>query len=194
MKGSYRVAFAIVLCTAPVASVVAQARQQTAAPRYATKSRDIGGFTLGMSIREATKLAPVEALGNDDFQALRDGISYDFGVTPKGRVYRISSSQPLGHFSIDRTFLDDLATKLVAKYGMPSGRTTSTFDWDLVETVQRDDGQALPFKTMWASAYIDDGASGVTVHMKMIDFRILWADQDALNRKPREHASGTLAF
>lgn len=162
--------------------------------RSATKARDIGGFTLGMHIRDVAKVSSLEALGNDNFQTVRDGVAYDFEVTPKGRIYRITSTKSLGRFAVDNIFLKTLATKLALKYGPPTSSGIDTFGWSLIEPVKRINGATLPFETMWASAYVQTGGSDVSVEMKMIDFRILWQDQVDLNRTPRNQAAEALAF
>lgn len=163
-------------------------------PQSATKARDIGGFSLGMHIRDVGKSSPLESLGNDEFQTVRAGINYDFAVTPKGRIYRITSNQSLGRFEIDRPFLATLSAKLAAKYGQPTGSSLTTFGWSLIEPVKRIDGKPLPFETNWAAAMVSNGMDGVTVEMKMLDFRILWQDQNDLNRTPRNRAAGAIAF
>lgn len=162
--------------------------------RSATTARDIGGFALGMSIAEVKKIVPITSLGNDNYQATRDGITYDFEVTCLGRVYRVASSQFLGHFEVDAAFRRSLASRLTAKYGPPSSMTADTFDWELIEPATRSTGQVLPFKTMWASAYVSSGIDGVTLEIKMLDFRIMWADEAAVNRAPRDKAIGAVTL
>jgi hypothetical protein len=162
--------------------------------RSATTARDIGGFELGMRIADVNKVVPVEPLGNDDFQATRDGITYDFGVTRLGRIYRVASSQNLGRFEVDATFLSSLATRLTDKYGPPNERSAETFGWSLIELTKRSDGQTLPFTTMWASAYVSKGVDGVSLEIKLLDFRIMWADDAQANRGPSNKAAGALKF
>lgn len=186
---------AILIALATPAFTAPVARDASAPMRSATKARDIGGFALGMSIREANKLSPLEDIGNNGYRTTRDGIDYDFGVTPLGRIYRVQSSQRLGRFEIDATFLGSLSAKLAAKYGPTSDATTETFDWQLIEPIKRTNGAILPFKTNWASAYVSASYfDGVTLEMKMIDFRILWQDDAKLNRKPRDRATGAIAL
>lgn len=162
---------------------------ETTPKRSATVARDIGGFELGMRIAEVRKVVPVEALGNGNFQAIRDGITYDFGVTPLGRIYRVASSQNLGRFEVDAPFLSSVSARLTAKYGPTTDRSTETWSWELIEPVTRTSGQTLPFKTMWASAYLSKGSDGVTLEIKLLDFRILWADEAQINRGPRDKAA-----
>ena len=189
-----RYSLALALALVGIASTAnAQTTRSGEMPkRSATIARDIGGFELGMRIAEVRKVVPVEALGNDNFQATRDGITYDFGVTPLGRIYRVASSQNLGRFEVDAPFLSSVSARLTAKYGPPTGRSTETWSWELIEPVTRTSGQTLPFKTMWASAYLSKGGDGVTLEIKLLDFRILWADEAKLNRDPRNRASNAV--
>lgn len=187
-----------------VALLIAVAAPAMAAPttvetvsvmRSATKARDIGGFALGMSIRDANKLSPMEDIGNSGYRTKRDGIEYDFGVTQLGRIYRVQSSQFLGRFDIDAIFLRALAAKLAAKFGPVGDATKETFGWELIEPIKRTNGAVLPFKTNWASAYVSSSYSdGVILEMKMIDFRIMWQDDVKLNRAPRDKAIGDLSL
>lgn len=82
--------------------------------------------------------------------------------------------------------------RLTDKYGPPTGRSTETWSWELIEPVTRTSGQTLPFKTMWASAYLSKRSDGVTLNIKLLDFRILWADEAKLNREPRDRAAGAV--
>lgn len=157
--------------------------------RSATIARDISGFELGMRIADVRKVVPIEALGNDNFQAVRDGITYDFGVTPLGRIYRVASSQNLGRFDVDASFLSSVSARLTAKYGTTTDRSTETWSWELIEPVTRTSGQTLPFKTMWASAYLSKSSDGVSLEIKLLDFRVLWADEAQINRGPRDKAA-----
>ena len=182
------IAIASLACVSVSAPISAKEVSAQAAPwRSATKARDIGGFELGMHIRDVNKISPVENLGNDDYKAVKDGISYDFGVTALGRVYRISSEQPLGRFQIDRKFIVSLTAKLVAKFGPLNPRSAENYDWEIIENVRRTSGQVSAFKTNWASAYVSGGGDGVTLYVKMLDFRYLWQDEANLNRAPRDN-------
>ena len=172
------------------------ATQGDAAPavRSATKARDVGGFALGMNIREAARLAPIESIGNGGYQAVKDGIRFDFAVTRLGRIYRVDSEQDLGRFAIDDAFLSALRTRLAAKYGVPATSHGETFGWSLIEPVRRTGDRALPFETNWASAYVDSSSDGITLHIKLLDFRIMWQDEATLNRAPRNGAIGSMSF
>jgi hypothetical protein len=162
--------------------------------RSATVARDINGFHLGMPIAEARKLADLEYIGGDQFEATADGFQYNFGVTPTGRIYRIQSSQSLGRFSVDRTFVQSLRQKLSVKYGPPLSDYADVFSWEIIEDVTMPDGNKGPFRTMWMTAMIGGDESGRTLDITLIDFRILWADQASVNRAPRAEAEGRIAF
>jgi len=182
------------LLAATVIAAPCAAQQDTSPARSATKARDIGGFTLGMAIQDAAKITPLENIGGGDYQSTKDGVKFDFGVTPLGRIYRIDSEQNLGRFALDNVFLRSVAAKLTDKYGSPETSDGETFHWSLVEPVTRTGGQTLPFETNWAAAYVGDGLDGVTLNIKLIDFRIMWQDQKKQNRGPRDDAIGKIAL
>lgn len=182
---------------AQTTSSAAQASDPSAqAVRSATKARDIGGFRLGMNIREANKIAKVQPIGSDQFETEHEGKSYNFGLTPRGRIYRVQSSQPLGRFAVDHVFTQSLAAKLTEKYGPPGSRTDTTFNWGLVEPVKDVSGTVRPFRTMWLAAHVSGGpgVDEVSLEMTMIDFRILWQDEAELNRAPRDEAATKIDF
>jgi hypothetical protein len=162
--------------------------------RSATVARDINGYHLGMPIAEARKLADLEYIGGDQFEATAEGFQYNFGVTPTGRIYRIQSSQSLGRFSVDRTFLQTLKQKLSAKYGPPLSDYADVFRWEIIEDVTMPDGNRGPFRTMWMTAMIGGQETDRTLDITLIDFRILWTDQASVNRAPRAEAEDRIAF
>jgi hypothetical protein len=164
--------------------------------RSATKARDINGFALGMNLRDVRKMVPVEFIGGDQFETRFGGVSYNFGVTAAGRIYRVQSSQPLGNLIVDNAFLATLSAKLTAKYGPATTPEAGNYGWDLIETVSSADGVRYPFKTNWFAAHISGGSDGgeVGLEMTMIDFRILWTDQAKLNEKSRAAGEGRIRF
>ncbi|WP_174286286.1 hypothetical protein [Sphingomonas bacterium] len=177
------------------AGFASRTMQEGSAPmRSATIARDAGGFSLGMSIGEAASLSSLESIGGYQYQTTKNGIRYDFSITPLGRIYRVDSVQLVRRFAIDDMFLRALAVKLSAKYGKPTNATPETFKWSLIETVKRTGGDALPFETNWASANVQADADGVSIHIKLIDFRILWNDEAASNRASRDKAINHVAF
>ena len=160
----------------------------------ATLARDVNGFELGMTVAEAREKATLTYIGGDQFEATSQGISYNFGVTPKGRIYRVQSSQPLGQFAIDRSFLDNLGRKLAAKYGAPHLASGETFYWKLTERITQQSGEELPFVTMWMSVYVGGSSEGRTLEMTILDFRVLWADQADVNREPSQRGVEKVQF
>jgi hypothetical protein len=158
----------------------------------ATKARDIHGFALGMQIREALKRVAVNFSQGNQIQGKLGNVDLTFEACPSGAIYFIESTQPLGHFIVDKKFLDALSAKLVAKYGRGEG-TPDNLEWDLVEPVRYTTGEVRPFKTNWAASLISDGASdGVSLNLKMLDFRICWAETERANQKPRDAASSAV--
>lgn len=139
-------------------------------------------------------LADLEYIGGDQFEARTEGFQYNFGVTPKGRIYRVQSSQSLGRFSVDRTFVHTLHQRLSSKYGPPGSDYADVFSWELIEDVTSADGTTAPFRTMWMTALIGGSGDDRTLDITLIDFRILWADQASVNRAPRTQAEERLAF
>lgn len=168
---------------------------QAAASKSATLSTEINGFRLGMPIAEANRLLPLSRIpGGDQFEATTAGFSYNFGVTPKGRIYRIQSSQQLGRFEADPAFLTALGKKLTAKYGPPVSSRSGNFKWSLIQYLLNANGKSEAVETMWMSAYLSYDDQGKTLEMTLIDFRILWADKAAVNRKPSGEAAKKLQF
>ena len=161
----------------------------------ATKARDIHGFALGMPIKQAAKAMQVSFAQGELVEGTAGNINYALGVCPSGRIYRIESSQPLGRFTVDKTFTDRIGAKLFAKYGAATGGAPDNLDWDLIEPVRYTDGKVHPFKTNWAAAIISSSdADGVTLEVKMHDFRICWSDAVRGNSQPRDRAAQTARF
>lgn len=161
----------------------------------ATKARDISGFELGSPIREAVKRTNVEFAQGELVETTHDGIDYDFGVCPSGRIYRIQSSQTLGGFIPDQQFVTSLQAQLFQKYGPTQPSSSGNWAWDLVEPVRYFEGDVQPFKTNWFSVMISGGyGSPVIIDMTLIDFRICWEDRASSNRTPREAATASIRF
>ncbi len=170
------------------------AAQGTTARKSATRVTDVNGFRLGMTVAEANSLAPMVSNGGQYFVTNKDGIEYDFSVTPKGRIYRITTTQNLGKFEIDQQFLTTLRRRLTAKYGVPSHVSGEVFFWNLTEPVADEYGTVLPFTTMSVSAMVAGDDDGQTLEIFMIDYRIRWADEAAVNHQPRASAEGRIQF
>lgn len=168
--------------------------QSRSAPRSATLATDVNGFRLGMSVAQARSMAPMTFIGGDQFEARNEGFTYNFGVTPKGRIYRVQSTQQLNRFVVDRQFVATLGQRLAGKYGKPTSQTGDVFHWALTEPVTDKFGETLPYTTMWMNAYIGGFGVDPTLEITMIDFRILWADQATQNRPLRQQAEGRIQF
>ena len=185
-----KVLLAVVIAGASFPTTVgAQPRVESA-----TLAKDVNGFELGMTLADAREKATLTYIGGDQFEATSQGISYNFGVTPKGRIYRVQSSQPLGQFVVDRSFIDTLRRKLVTKYGKPHRATGETFYWRLTEQIAQKSGEELPFVTMWMNASIGGLSQGKTLEITILDFRILWADQADVNREPSQRGAAKIQF
>jgi hypothetical protein len=158
----------------------------------ATKARDIHDFTLGMPIREAMKrFTPAYAQGNQIQGKLGD-IDLTFEVCPSGAIYFMQSTQALGHFVVDKKFLDALKAKLSSKYG-PAHGTPDNLSWALTEPVRYTTGEVRPFTSNWMSALVmDDSGDGVSLELKMLDFRICWTEREKANQAPRNAATQAL--
>lgn len=168
--------------------------QEQPTVKSATLARDVNGFQLGMTVAEARSLAPLTFIGGDQFEAVTDGFKYNFGVTPKGRIYRVQSTQQLNRFAVDRQFVSALGARLAEKYGKPTSQSGDNFYWALTEPVTNGLGQTLPFTTMWMNAYVGGFGGDPTLEITIIDFRILWTDEAAVNREPREAAEDRIRF
>lgn len=163
--------------------------------RSATLSTEIKEFRLGMTLDEASKVARLTPIpGGDQVEAQTAGFSYNFGVTPRGRIYRIKSTQELGRFTADASFLNTLRSKLTAKYGQPTRVVGDLSEWMIYEPVTYPSGQRLLFKTMWMSAYLGHDDAGQTLEMTIMDSRVLWSDEANVNRAPRQQAEQRIRF
>ena len=175
----------------------ASAQMPTApTPVPATKARDIGGYELGMAIGEVRRRMTLAHIAGETFAGTDGDISYEFGFTPRGRIFRIHSIQKLGAFIPDARFARTLSTKLTAKYGEPISNALpgGPISWETVETVQYPSGQKLPFRTMWMDAMLSDADGQRTLDITLLDFRILWTDQAAVNQAPLQKAEGSVQF
>lgn len=162
----------------------------------AIKARDIGGYELGMAIGEVRSRMTLSHIAGETFAGTDGGISYEIGFTPQGRIFRIHSIQNLGAFRPDASFTRTLSDKLEAKYGPPQYNELpgGPMSWEIIEPVQYPSGQKLPYRTMWMNAMLSEADGETTLDMTMLDFRILWADQAALNRIPRQKAEDRVRF
>jgi hypothetical protein len=161
----------------------------------ATKARDIDGFELGSPIREAAKRIKVTWVQGDQVQGKLGDTDVTFEICPSGAIYMIETTQPLGRFIVDKTFLDGLDAKLFAKFGKATGGTPDNLGWDLTEPVRYTTGEQHPFTTNWMTALVSESyGDPVTLDLKMLDFRICWAEKEKANVAPRNRASGAVRF
>ncbi|HEX6785095.1 MAG TPA: hypothetical protein VF098_10645 [Sphingomicrobium sp.] len=159
----------------------------------ATRARDIDGFALGMNIRDAVKrFTPTFRQGNQ-IQGKLGNIDLTFEVCPSGAIYFIETTQTLGQFIVDKTFLDALDARLFAKYGRGQG-TPDNLWWELTEPVRYTTGEVHAFTSNRMSALVTTYGNGVALDLKMLDFRICWAESEKLNQKPRDAATEALKF
>lgn len=177
----------------------ADAQQAHSAPmpiHSATRARDVNGFALGTTVSEIRTRMQLTHVDGEVFRGNSNGVNYEFGVTPLGRVYRIESSQPLGRFNLDLTFTRNLTAKLERKYGPPESNQlpTGPISWSLIEPVTHSDGTVLPFRTMTVDASFSDDFGMHSLEIRMQDYRVLWADSERLNAKPRDEAIGKITF
>ncbi len=188
LKAFIAAVFAIVVeCPAQAGDPIAPVHPGASA----TKTREILGFTLGMPIREAmTRFTTTYAQGNQ-IQGKLDGIDLTFEVCPSGAIYFIQSEQPLGRFIVDQQFLQTLGAKLFAKYGKGQG-SPDNLSWALTEPVRYTTGEVWPFTSNWMSALLTEDGGQVSLELKMLDFRICWAEAEKANRKPRDVATQAL--
>lgn len=183
----------IAIC--PTASFANEPMAPVTPGSSATKARDIGGFELGMPIASAAKRAKVVYQQGELVQTVRDGIEYDFGVCPSGKIYRIESRQALGNFIPDSVFMGRLKSQLSEKYGTPSDGDAGNWGWELVEPVRYSNGSVLNFTTNWFSVLVSENMGvDVSLDMKMIDFRVCWDDKVMRNDAPRDRANDGITF
>ena len=184
---------AITTCSTP--ALASEPMEPIKAGGSATKARDINGFAIGMSINEAVTRVTVTFAQGELVQSTLDGIQYDFGVCPSGKIYRIESSQQLGSFIVDKNFTDKLQSQLFAKYGGATEGNSGNLAWDLIEPVRYSDGKVHLFKTNWFSVLVSGGRNtSVSLDMKMLDFRICWKEKKQMNQQPRSEANAKVVF
>src|SRR5690606_33619938 len=129
-----------------------------------------------------------------EYDGWQDGIEYQFGTTPLGRVYRIGMVQNLGNFIIDGTFVLEMERRLFSKYGRPNNPSRNPWGWQIVELVEDADGDAFAQETNWATASVSRRSDGVKLSITLLDFRILWQDLATLNQSPRTDALDAAQF
>jgi hypothetical protein len=162
-------------------------------------AQDINGVQIGMTVREVAALAGgrMESLGRGQFQTSINGVQYDLGFTPLGHLYRIDSTQPLGRFVPDRAFGLNLTERLARKFGPPTSNQLpgGPAFWVYNEPYVSTQGAVLGRPTANLSAMLGGGyGQPVSLIMKLVDFRVLRHDQEAMNAKPETEAGAALKF
>lgn len=162
------------------------------------KARDLQGIRLDMTTSQVEQKAQARLipLGRGDFKMEFNQTVFDLGFTPKGHLYRIDSDQTLGVFQPDRTFAADLTSKLTGKFGRPNsnGLPIGPICWGREEMVTDNYG-TNPREVESLSAMLLGGyGQPIRLVMKMMDFRLLWRDQAALNEEPRAKAGADAQF
>jgi len=162
----------------------------------ATKVRDIGGFKLGVHLREINRISPVSHLAFDTYKTTRNDIEYEFSVTPLGRVYAIESNQELGQFTESIKFAKTFIAKLTTKYGEPTRNQPgiATANWDLFQNVESSQGIVVNTSVNWMAASLMLGESGKKLNIHMVDYRLLRQDKQRLNCKPAKQAQDKITF
>lgn len=162
-------------------------------------AQDINGIRLGMTVQQVAQLLPtgLKPIGGGDYEADGRNVTYNFGFTPLGHLYRIDSSQILGRFQPDHEFGLRLSAKLIAKYGPPETNQLpgGPAFWNLVQYVQTAQGTLLMRPTESLSAALNGGYGlPIKLELKLMDFRILRRDNATMNSVPETRAAKHVQF
>lgn len=162
----------------------------------ATKARDINGFSLGMDIRDADKLSHLTQIDGTMFGTTLGGIKYQLEFSPSGSLFSIESRQELGRFAVDEKIRSNFRDALIQKYGPPSRDDGTLLWWSLSEWLRHSDGSSSLEETMWMTANLSQSGFPeiVTVELRLLDWRILWADQRRLNEEPARRGESRMKF
>ena len=156
-------------------------------------AHDINGFALDMTVEQVQAHAhePLEPLGGGQFKVVDEGVQYDFGFSVLGHLFRVDTDQNLGRFIPDATYARSLSEKMTAKFGpavsdaLPGG----PMSWGFDEAYRGGNGLVLTQSTVSLSAMLVGGyGQPVTLHLKLMDFRILRRDVAKANAGPRDRA------
>lgn len=185
-----------IFCAAAIVATMPITTAAQAPPRSATVARDIGGYSLGTPIADVQKRMTLSQIARETYAGTDGDIAYEFGFTPMGRVFRIHAVQKLGQFIPDAKFVQTISGRLTDKFGPPASNTLpdGAMSWELIENVGPQNSRTLPFRTMWMDAMLSHDAGDVTLNLTMLDFRLLWADQNSLNQTPRQQAEDEARF
>lgn len=169
------------------------------APQHDLLAHDINGFALDITLEQVREIAhqPLELIGQDQAKVTVDGIKYDFGFSSLGRLFRIDSDQNLGYFIPDQTYANTLATKMTAKFGPAkyNGLPNAPLAWGYVEPYRKPDGSIMTGDALSLSALLTGGyGQPITLHLKLMDFRIMRRDLAKFNALPRSRAEDNTKF
>ena len=162
-------------------------------------ARDINGIKLDMTRSEVAQRFPggIKYIGSDQYEDEDGGISYNFGFSATGHLYRIDSSQNLGKFIPDRAFGLQLLHKLEAKYGptensmLPDGGA----GWNFYAYCTTNLGTRITCQTESLNVMLAGGyGQPVELQMKLMDFRIMGRDEAKQNSSPKSQAERQMRF
>lgn len=168
-------------------------------PSHDLLAHDINGFALDMTLEQVREVAhrPLELIGGDQAKVTVDGIKYDFGFSSLGHLFRIDSDQNLGYFITDQIYANTLTKKMTAKFGPAknNGLPNAPLTWGYVEPFRDPNGSIMTRDTLSLSALLMGGyGQPITLHLKLMDFRILRRDLAKVNAVPRSRAEDNTKF
>lgn len=163
------------------------------------KAQDINGVRLDMTVQQVAAIAPagLEAIGGGQYNTNIAGVAYNLEFTPLGHLFRIDSSQPLGYFEPDQAFGLALVAKLSAKYGIPQSvqLPAGPIQWGFTEPALTDGGiEHLVLTESFSALLMPEYQKPVSLHLKLMDFRILRRDRAAMNVDPEKAAEARVHF
>jgi hypothetical protein len=174
--------------------------QSIPASQHNLLAHDINGFALDMTVEQVRAVAhrPLELIGTGQAKVTVDGIQYDFGFSVLGRLFRIDSDQNLGNFIPDQAYADSLARKMSAKFGPPMDNQlpTGPLSWGGVSEKYQIAPGIVGTRETWSLSALLLGGYGqpITLHLKLMDFRIERRDLAKANAVPRSHAEDETKF
>ena len=164
-------------------------------------AHDINGIALDLSIEQVSELfgGTLTRISDDQFKGEKDGVSYDMGFSVLGYLFRIDSSQELGRFEPDEAFGKELTRKLTAKYGPPEYNSlpdgTASWDYVIPDPKPNPFSNSLSLSTESLGVRLGTSYEGpTTLHLKLMDFRIMRRDQARQNEGPSVDASKKVHF
>lgn len=163
------------------------------------QARDINDIKLDMKILQVSAHFPrgLTPIGGRQYQAKADGVSYDLEFSARGHLFRIDSSEPLGHFVPTRAFGLQLTRKLEAKYGrfetdtLPDGAAESAF----AQYCTTNSGTRVTCQTESLNVMLSkEFGQPVKLDIQLMDFRILRRDAAIVNAPSEAQAESRVHF